>query len=212
MGDLLTRRRGLILASGAPREWDYEWSYSSGKYPDQEGWTKTTGGTASVAFTNGYMVTTVTDTASYVKWTYPQAYSKAVLQVGFRLTTNKAALVRVFLGDGVSSSIGVRANYSSGKHYLYLQDGSTTDTMTRLGAFEYAKTYQLKLVLDNGFGEVWWRNSTDGADWSRVASNVDCSTMQQNETHETFFRAQANGSGATKVNWYTAYMKFNRVS
>lgn len=214
MGKLL-RRRGLMAeAHPAPLpEWDYEWSSSSGSAPT--GWTKTTSGTTTTKVASGYWQIIVSTQNGYVQYAWPDTYSKGVIQVSFRFNSNYGNL-RVYLSNG-TNAIGVRATYSNssgGKKALLLNDASTVANMTTVGSFTKAKTYNLRLELDSGYADVYWRNYSDGEDWQLVASHVDITTTTNssplNMTTLRFTSAASNGTNST---WYlyNIKMKFGRT-
>lgn len=196
-------------------EWDYEWTTSSGVYPSQDGWTKTIGttGTASEALESGYYRMKAKTSNAYIQYQWPTVYDKGVLFVSFRITTT-ASCLRVYLGNA-TSSIGVRVNYTStsSQRAIYLQDASTPSSgMTQIGSFTYNKTYNLQLEYDNGYGNVWWRNYTDGEDWALIASNVDCSTIINAPAGGgASIRYVALSSSQQSCTLYQTKMKFNRT-
>ena len=210
MGNLLTRRRELILAGESPLpEWDYVWSYSSGKYLSEDGWTKQITGTASEEFSGGYMYL-LGKSDGHIDHTWPSTYNKGVMYVAFRQTTSSATS-RFFFGNG-STSIGVRPNYTSSQKKIFLNDAASISNATPLTSFSYNKTWNLWLAFDNGVGQVWSRNYSDGGSFTKIAEDVDCSTIVGNDSGGIKINFYGSSTTQQKLNLYFVRMQFGRVS
>lgn len=191
-------------------QWDYEWwGYGEKKSPTN--WQVTKNGTASAGMANGYWRVDVPPN-EYLQYAWPETFSKGVLQVNFRLNNNYEN-IRIFLSNG-TTAIGVRANYySSGLQKLLLNDASAIADMTALATIKNKNTYAIRLVLDNGYADVYLKDISAGTDERLVASNVDCSTITAgNPLDITTIRCSSNASsGTSQFYLYGIMMKFNRT-
>lgn len=194
-------------------EWDYTWTGANEKAAPTD-WVETASGNANGAMSGTYWRITVTSKNGYLQYSWPSTYSKGVLQISFRFNDNYGN-ARFYLSNG-TNAIGVRATYASGgKQALLLNDASVLGDMTEIGSFTVNKTYNLKLVLDNGYADVYWRNYSDDGDWQLVASHVDCSAITGSSPKTlTTIRFTSLANDGVGQHWYLYYvrMKFGRTS
>ena len=211
----LLRRREMLQDAGEPLpEWDYEW-WGANEKVDPTGWTKTTSGTTSTGLSGGYWRVQVSTQYGWVQYAWPETFSKGVIQVNFRFSTTYGNF-RLYLSNG-TNAIGTRATYANsatGVKGLLLNNADAQADMTQIASFAPSKTFQLKLVLDNGFADVYWRNFTDGEDFQLVASHVDITTITSSSPlGMTTLRFTSTASTGNAANWYLygIMMKFNRT-
>lgn len=193
-------------------EWDYEWWGANEKVAPQ-GWTKTTSGTTSTSMSNGYWKVSVSTQNGYVQYAWPETFSKGVIQVHFRFSANYGNF-RLYLSNG-TNAIGVRATYSAatgGRKNLVLNNADLLADMTSIASFSRQTSYKLKLVLDNGYADVYWAGVND--DFSLVASHVDITTITSSSPlGMTTLRFISTASDGNNSYWYlyAILMKFNRT-
>lgn len=211
----LLRRREMAQADSKPLpEWDYSWNGANEKTAPP-GWTKTTSGNTSEGMSGGYWRVQVSTQYGWLQYSWPETFTKGVIQVNFRFSTTYGNF-RLYLSNG-TNAIGVRASHSNasgGIKALVLNDASDVADMTRLASFTVSKTYRLKLVLDNGYADVYWQNYTDGGEMQLVASHVDITTITNSSPlGMTTLRFTSSAATGNAANWYlyAIYMKFNRT-
>jgi len=202
MGNLLMRRRELILPGGAEETWDYEWVSHDDGYPSDNGWAMSKNGTASVALTDYYTRIRASTSGSYLRYTYPQTYTSGVMEVLAKLGTSGNCNMVFVLGNG-TNGIGIRLQYSTNYKGIYLLDDTAIASMTKLQTSSLDTLYTFRFVLNGGFGDVY----IDGV---KVASSVDITTLVGADG-ETRVQGGASGNALVPTYLREIRMKFGRV-
>ena len=206
MGDLLIRRRELILDGNAPLpEWDYEWDYTKG-LPTATGWTKETLGTTTEAIESTYLKVTVKGASgNYIRYkNNDYLVNKGVIEVQFKGVTSNNIGFRVSISNG-TSGLAIRHQYSSSYKGIYLLDNATFSNCTKLVTSSSATTtYTVRLEIDNGVGQVYINDSLK-------ASDVDLSTIVVNN-NLTMFQFNESSTGTVTGRFYHVRLKLNRTS
>lgn len=151
MGELLTRRRGLILPSGGDDEdWDYVWRYTDGLLEDN-GWTKVVSGDGSSSMTASGQ--RLTSRSGYVTIRRPSFNTSiGVLEVVLTVNAdaNNQTYARICLSNG---SRGIQIFFPKGKIALY-DDAPYNGNYTVIG--ENGNTgHKIRLVLNGNIGAVY---------------------------------------------------------
>lgn len=202
MGDIL-RRREMMVQAGASPEWDYEWDVDDGSL-DNNGFTFSTSGTSTITLgTESTILVAKGGTDSYARVRYPQNYTSGVLEARIRTGSRSNWYSYISLSNG-TNSISVRPQVSSGVASIYLCNASSRTDMTVLGSCAASTYYTIKLVLNNGYGDVY-------IDDVLKASHVDVTTILKQQTH-TGVILYAGSTSTYQMNIYSLKMKFNRIS
>lgn len=151
-------------------EWDYEWDYSMGLL-SSNGWTKYVSGSATETLvSNGVQLKS--PNSGYVTLRNPDRFnlSKGVIECVLRCnnfnTSYNVQNFRVCFSNG-TNGIQVYAP----KRVLRIMDAAAVASGTSLGVNLSTNTdYTIKIVLDNGYGQVWLNGSM-------LRDNIDASTM-----------------------------------
>lgn len=215
MGKLLRRRALMLPGSGALPDWDYEWDTTPKL--SEDGWTKTVSSTGNPneGYTSGgyYRLQTNSVTGAYICLTRPSVYSKSTIYVNYRISSS-AMRFDICLSDG-TTGIDIRSSYMSSnanKTGIFLSDKQPADTTTemqRLKTFKNAKTYKLIIELDNGYADVYARNSTDGEDWQQLLTHYDCSAFTGIHT-QTYLCATSGYTSSQTAYVYNVDMRLGR--
>lgn len=203
----------MILADEPPLpEWDYQWWGANEKVAPR-GWTKTTSGTTNTAMVSGYWRIDVSTNGGYVQYSWPQTFTKGVIQTHFRFSSYNGNY-RLYLSNG-TNAIGVRATYGNATgslKNLLLNNADLDADMTSLTSFSRNTSYKLKLVLDNGYADVYW--GAISGNLTLVASHVDISTITNSSPlNMTTLRFTSSAADGNVTYWYlyAILMKFNRT-
>lgn len=171
MGNLLTRRREMILAAKAPSEWDSEWKFANGA-PTVKGWVR--GGSSG----NEAMTATGYQIRGYY-YTQDVTTTKGIIEAKLKIINERSnltasrALLRI--GDANNSILVIFANYSS-TIGIYLNDyssslgGGNVVKGTKIGDFQLGGEYTVKITIDGAVGSV----EINGV---LVKDNINTSTM-----------------------------------
>ena len=204
MGDILTRRRELILASGSQPEWDIDWDYTMG-LPTANGWTRTdsSGSNASQTLRDNDVRIYVKNSSYNLIYSAGTNNSVGAIEVDFAHTNNYGVLL-LFFGDGESSALGIRAQYNANYKGIYLFDSSGVATMTKIQSISQNTYYKVRLVTDGTYGYVYVNDSLK-------ANQVDLSTISTSN-YQT--RCTITSTGSSNANYTTIKSlraKFGRI-
>ena len=160
MGNLLTRRRELILPS-ASSEWDYEWNAQTDQIFPPSPAVKQSGGTVAEELAERYisLKTAGGSGTRYIQYAIPSLRaSTGVLEACFGVVyraSNAGGWGRVCFGDenGGVSVIFSAQSANSGK--ICLWDKSSVGSCTQIGTFKSGDQQKIRIELDNGVGRVF---------------------------------------------------------
>ena len=197
MGNLLTRRRELILASGALPEWDYEWDASKGLL-NQNG----NGFQYEAVGSGGYACSIVNDylqfrgsSSNYKRYNYPTTYTTGVMEAEIYVTSNAVMIIQFSDGEHY---IGAGLRSSSSYQGIYLGTGTTTKIVSASASTKY----KVRLVLKSGLlGDVYVNDVLQEED-------VDLTDYSGSVIRIT---GRGSGSGNVYSRLYSLKMKFNRT-
>ena len=172
----MMRRRMMLQSGGAEKAWDYEWDYSMGLLEDN-GWTKTTSGTATSSMSeNGQKLTSAMN--SYVRFENPHFSTMDVGVLEVRLSAkyldgSGTQNFRISLSNG-SNGVQVYANRatvsgSTGRG-LKLLDNAIIHKGTLLAPFESGSEHTIRVELNHTTGAVYM-------DGTLLNANVNVSSM-----------------------------------
>ena len=159
MGNLLTRRRELILASGGSSEWDYEWDYTMG-LPTSYGWTRTgsaLGDKTKYSLEDEYVKLYVLSNAYNIHLVAPGSNnSVGVLEAVYATSSlSNYQLSYLTFSDGETFGITLRTQYSTNYKGIYLVDGTGMSTNTKLVSLTRNHYYKMRIESDGTNGKVW---------------------------------------------------------
>ena len=215
MGELLRRRALMLPGSGELPDWDYEWDTTPKL--SEDGWTKTVSSTGSPTegYSSGgyYYLRTNGASSAYICLTRPGVYSKSTIYVNYRIGSS-AMYFDVCLSDG-TTGIDIRSAYMSSAASntgIFLSDADhtvNTTGMQKLRSFTRDKTFKLIIELDNGYADVYSRNSTDGEDWQQLLTHYDCSAFTGIHT-QTLLCATSRYTSTQTTYVYNVNMRLGR--
>lgn len=198
MADLLMRRREMVIPF-QQKEWDYEWDASMGLL-DANGWTATKVGTSSStkkSIVSDYM-SLYTNSSNYYNFTYPNTYTKCVIQVVIYFPNN--SIIRVNApGDSNDYSLGIRIQRSDNYNGVYI---GTSTSGTKLATTNYNTKYTVSVVINEGVGQVW----RDGV---LLGDNIDTTSISG--VGGGFIRMCGAGNTWRTLRLYSVKMKFGRI-
>lgn len=154
MGELLMRRREMVMPGGASSEWDSDWEYTNGA-PTVEGWVQS--GSGNVAMTaTGYRV-------RGPQFNKDVPISNGVLEAKFQVINERDSLngprARLRIGNSTNAIMVIFNTYQS-RNSIYLNDYSANfgayDIVkgTMLGSFTLGSEYTVKMTIDGAVGIV----------------------------------------------------------
>ena len=157
MGNLLMRRRELILPSASPSEWDDVWEYTDGA-PTVDGWVKSGSGSGA-AVSTGYRTRGLTFDKADVLTT------SGVLEAYFQIINERNTMTGIRAGlriGNASNAVVVLFNSKGTDHRIFLptyNKSSWTDAYsnvngTELGAITLGGWYKVRLTIDGSVGTV----------------------------------------------------------
>lgn len=203
-GDMgLMRRRGLLKES-SDIDWDLEWDYTMGLL-ENNGWTKDVSGTASTSMQEqGEQL--LSNYSAYVRLNPPSAYAtmtSGVMEVeasctystGGGTNPSSAQNLRLALSNGTNgNAICVNGSTAAGStgQGLKLQTNSNPRLCEYLSAWVSGSTHTVRLVLNNGSGEVW----LDGV---LIKSNIASSTIVNTVATRIWCQNAGGGSYPTYI-------------
>lgn len=148
MGELLIRRREMILPSAAPSEWDYEWYYTDGIPSADDGWTKIGADTPTITASGMKVNRSYFD--KDVEITHGVIEAKFTAS-SFRTTSNaNRALLRI--GDADNSIYVVFRRYSGNN--IRLWTASNINNGQIIGSFTFGSTYIVRITINGAVGTV----------------------------------------------------------
>lgn len=164
MGELLIRRREMILPSAAPSEWDYEWYYTDGIPSADDGWTK-----------SGADTPTITASGMQVNRSYfdkDVEITNGVIEAKFTVssfrTTSNATRVLLRIGDADNSIYVVFRRYSGNN--IRLWTASNINNSQIIGSFSFGSTYIVRITINGALGTVEVNDEV-------IADNIDTTAM-----------------------------------
>lgn len=148
MGELLIRRREMILPSAAPSEWDYEWYYTDGIPSADDGWTKIGADTPTITASGMKVNRSYFD--KDVEITHGVIEAKFTAS-SFRTTSNTTrALLRI--GDADNSIYVVFRRYSGNN--IRLWTASSINNGQIIGSFTFGSPYIVRITINGAVGTV----------------------------------------------------------
>ena len=154
MGELLMRRREMIMPGVTPSEWDSDWEYTNGA-PTVEGWVQSGDGSVTMRATGYYVRGPLFDKEVSV--------SHGILEAKFQVVNERTNLAgqraRLRIGNS-DNAINLLFNGYSSRYRIYLNNysadlnASTVEKGTLLGIFELGGEYTVKITIDGSVGAV----------------------------------------------------------
>ena len=189
MGNILTRRRELILADGAS-DWDVEWDVSKG-LPEATGFTKTGSRPETLGELSFYYTA---NGSSYNNYDWSPVPSIGVMECQVRCQSNaRFQMFFYYNGAGISCRLQTSDNYKG----LYLGES----TATKLKTAAASTTYTIKIVLKGSAGDIYMDDELVAQDQTISYANGD------------LLRFSGRGTGNTyrQINIYSVKMKLGRI-
>lgn len=204
MGNLLTRRRELILASGGSSN-GFDWDYTMG-LPTDYGWTR-----ADSSGSNATETIRTDDVRIYVKnsnygFKLYAGFENAIgeLEATYALAGDYCNSM-MFLSDGATYAFGVRVQHSSNYKGIYLYTASSIGSMTKVMTITKNVNYKIKLVTDGTWGYVY-------VDDVLKKNKVDLSTMVNTDYHTRLHYSAADTSHAGYFNLISTKVRVGSLS
>lgn len=149
MGELLIRRRELLLPSSAPSEWDYEWHFTDG-LPSNDGWTKSGADTPT-------MTAAGLETAR-TYYTRELPITKGVIEAKFAIKNTRTSMNRnralLRIGNSSKAVYVVFTRYNSNLIVLYDDSNLQSSNPTQIGTFTWGGEYTVRLSINGAVGSV----------------------------------------------------------
>lgn len=221
MVSLMQRRRALMQSGSSLPAWDAEWSFEDG-YPDDTGYgwvqhlksTPTYTSTATLT-TNGLKLWCRRQTNQSVPYIYydnTQDYNNAigVMETKMRVkrrASNANGYAEVCFGNGTNGIKLLFMCKSNNKGKLVLPDDADAYSGTAgtvLASFSSDTFYTIKLVLNNGIGEIY-RNGT------LLIDNVDVSTLYSSADTRFGVNGFSDSASYHYGEWAYVKLKLGRI-
>ena len=185
MGDLLTRRRELILASGGSSEWDVEWDYTMG-LPEDSGWTKDATGTSIATLTDSCVQIRAQNSNQHLGYSWPNQNSIGVFEAEYSFT-NAYCNSTLFIGNDIDVVNGIRGQYSANYKGIYLYTATAIASMRKLQSASQNTYYKITVVLNGANSKVLVDDvlKADNIDLSTIAMTVYPTRLRFSSSHST---------------------------
>lgn len=146
---------------------EVSWTYTDG-LPTVKGFEVYGSGGTETMTENGLSIS-LSGNGNNRGYSYANTASTGELEVTFRIGSSQTRAYIGF-GDGDSNIILIRVQYSTNYKGIYLNNASGVADMTNLMTPSQNTDYTIKLVMDNGYADVYINGTL-------MQSNVDLSTM-----------------------------------
>lgn len=202
MGNLLTRRRELILASGGSSEWDVEWDYTMG-LPENNGWTKDATGTSSATLTDSCVQIRAQNSNQHLDYSWSNQNSIGVFEAEYSFT-NAYGNSTMFIGNGVDTVNGTRNQYSANYKGIYLYTATTIANMRKLQSAASNTYYKITIVLNGANSQVLVNDVIK-------ADNIDLSTITMSSYPTRLRFSSSHSTTAATYNLKSMRLKLGRI-
>lgn len=207
MGDILRRRAMMAKAADPASDWDFVWDYTKG-LPGANGLIKDVQGTLVTERldTDGlYLAIRAPVTKNKVHYRYSNNYTKSVMEVKFRTSASTATRGYIALSANGVDGVSVMWSYSTQYKGIYLCDSSSEGSMTKLESVALSTEYTVRLVLNDGYADVYINDVLQKQD-------VDISTLYYGDsTQYSFYNPNTGGTGLVNTKLIYIKLKLGRI-